>query len=155
MRADLRGAVNLTRAVDLAVLAVLVLAHFHPETAAPIEVIWAAMGAGGSVYAAHAWWRRWAVDRWRQQAGFNGLFALTSRQHWVMRLLGLIVELLILVSGISAMLTPLSIRPEVRLDDLVTTVSVIGIAVASTSGAWYSEWIAERQSEWVQEHPGE
>jgi len=140
--------------VGLALLAVLALGYLQPsEYAEPMETLWAALGACGSVYAAQAWWRRLEMDRWRRRERYNGLFAMACQQHLVLRMLGLIVELLILAGGLAAMLTPPSIRPELRANEVFTTATLIGIGVVSTFAVYFAERQAIAMARYVVVHP--
>jgi|SRR5581483_3621650 len=141
-------------AVGLAVLAVLVLAACAPpDYAEPIEVVWAVMGAGGSVFAFQITRRRWQVNAWRKREAINGLFAISAHGSAVLRTSGLVAEVLILLGGLSAMATPPSIRPELRANDVLTTLTILGIGICLTFSAWYADRQADRQAEYVRQHP--
>lgn len=139
----------------LAVLAVLVFAHWQGDTADPIEVFWACLGGVGGVYGAAVWWRRVQFSRWWHGQSRNGLMGLTVQSHVVLRGLGALSQLLILTSGLTAMTAPASVRRELQINDLVTTVCVIGLGVLSTLACWYAERVAERQVDFILRHPEE
>lgn len=146
---------SVDRVVDIAVLLVLVLAHFTVYTAAPLEILWAASGAGGGVFAAHVLMHRLEVDGWRRMKGYNGLFKLTSRGHIVLRGLALLIQVLITVSGIAAMLTPSSVRADIQVTDMVISVCVLGVGVTSALACWYAEKNCEDQIQWAIDHDPE
>lgn len=129
-------------AVGVAVLAVLILAWAVP-TDDTIEVIWASLGAGGSVYAAHVWKRRRNADEWRKRLRMNGSFALTTQTHATLRGFGVGAELLILISGVGAML---------NWHRFVIIGSLIALAALLTISAWYAERAAERQEQYYLTH---
>lgn len=146
---------GLPAACCVAVLAVLAFAHWHEDTADPIEVFWAILGAGGGVYAAAIWWRRWLVDQWRRKTGTNGWFALTCWGYVVGLGIAFGIELLMFASGLSAMVTPPSIRAEVRANDVFTAWCVIGMGVLCTIGSWFANYMADLQAEYAGKHPEE
>lgn len=141
--------------ICLALLGVLLLAYLESETADRVETGWTMLGAGGTVLGAKIWWHRHAINQWRKRTHRNGLFALIAEQHDMLRLAGLLIELLILGSGISAMATPPSVRPEVRANDQMTALCIILIGVVATYSAWYAERMAELQSAYIHAHPEE
>lgn len=136
-----------------AVLAVLVIWRTEPDTSDGIEVIWAGMGATGSVFAGTVWWRRWLVDQWRRKTGTNGWFALSCMGYLVGLGIALGIELLMLASGLSAMATPPSIRAEVRANDAFTAWCVIGMGALCTIGSWFANYVADLQGEYAGKHP--
>lgn len=132
-------------AVGLAVLVVLVLAYFVPSDDT-VEIVWTLFGAGGSVYAGHVFKRRWDAERWRQRQGMNGLFALTTQAHVMLRGLGFLGQLLILAGGLGAML---------NWHRLVVIGSLIALAAVATFSCWYAERMADRQADYYIRHPEE
>jgi hypothetical protein len=137
--------VNTHIAVILALLAVAVLAYLTP-TDDPSEIIWTSLGAGGAVYAWHVWRRRRAADQWRKQQGMNGLFGLTTQTHAILRGLGFLGQILILISGVGAML---------NWSRLVIIGLIIALAAVATFSCWFAERMAEKQTDYYLKHPAD
>lgn len=140
--------------VLLALFAVLLVAMLNPDTADPGEVFWAGMGSTGLVYAGAVWRLRLDVDRWRRQQGLNGFLALTTGPHVFLRGLGVLGQVLILVSGLAAMLTP-PVQRNLELGYAVIGGCVMLLGVVLWVSSWYAEQIAERQTDYVLKHPEE
>ncbi len=132
-------------AVAFALLGVLALAYLTPSDD-PAEIIWTSLGAGGLVYAWHVWTRRRAADQWRRQQGMNGLFGLVTQAHATLRGLGCLGQLLILLSGVGAML---------NWHRLIIIGLIIGLAAVASFSAWYAERMADKQMDYYLAHPDE
>lgn len=131
--------------VGLAVLGVLILASVVPSDDW-VEVVWTALGAGGSVYAWHVFKRRLAAEQRRKERGINGALALTTQAHVALRGFGLLGELLILSSGLGAML---------NWHRLLIIGAIIALAAVATFSCWYAERMAEKQTSYYLNHPEE
>lgn len=129
--------------VGLALLAVLILAYLVSSDDVA-EVIWTLLGAGGSIYGGHAFKLRLDAERWRQRQGMNGLFALTTQTHAMLRGLGFLGQLLILASGVGAML---------NWNRLIIIGAIIALAAVATFSAWFAERMAEKQTNYYLRHP--
>lgn len=132
--------------VAAAVAAVVVLGVTRPWPPDPVEVIWTTLGAGGTVYAAHVFRRRWLAELWRRRENLNGLIRLIMRGHLVLRGLGFIVQLLMLFAGIGAML---------NWNRLILLWTLIGVAALTSLGSWYAERTAREQELYYRRHPEE
>ncbi len=131
--------------VGLAVLATFALAYLTPSDDLS-EIIWTSLGAGGAVYAWHVWTRRRAADQWRKRQEMNGLFGLVTQAHATLRGLGFLGQLLILLSGVGAML---------NWNRFVIIGLIIGLAAVASFSAWYAERMADRQTDYYLAHPDE
>lgn len=130
--------------VGLAILAVLIIAHLKPTGADAAEIVWTALGAAGAVYGWPVWRHRVAVDRWRKAAKVNGLFAIVSQQHAVLRGTGFWIEVCIAGAGLAAMLN------WSRYLILGLLIAMAGLCTFST---WYAERKAEQASRYLVDHP--
>jgi hypothetical protein len=130
-------------AVGLAVLGVVIIASLKPTGADLVEVVWTSLGAGGSVYAWQIWRRRVAMDRWRKANHVNGLFAITSQQHAVLRGVGFWIQVCIAAAGLGAMF---------NLNRLLIIGLLIAVAGLCTLSAWYAERKAEQASQYIHLH---
>lgn len=139
--------------VGQAVLFVLIIAYFNQDTTEPVELLWTALGAGASAFSWIVVQRRWNVNAWRQHEGINGQFAISTTGSVVLRISGMISSLLIVASGISSMLTPASIRPELKLNDLIVSLCLLGLGCSVTFSAWFANRQADRAADYQRAHP--
>lgn len=114
--------------------------------ASPLEFVWAAMGAGGLVYAADIWKRRMDQKRFLQRTGHDPLGIDQIQAHVVLRGCGVLLQLLVLLSGLSSMQTPPAVRDVVQAHEMMTAYCVIGMGVLVTFSSWYAEHAAHRQA---------
>lgn len=138
-----------------AILAVVIFAYWHQDTTSPIEVLWGAMGAVSTTYSSQVARRRWRVNAWRKREGVNGMFAISAQGSAILRTSGLVQGVLILLSGLAAMTTPASVRPELQINDIITAAAVIGLGIAVTFSAWYADRQAQQAVDYQQLHPEE
>lgn len=141
--------------VAAAVAAVLLFGYVYRETAAPIELLWGAMGAISTTYSSQVARRRWRVNAWRKREGVNGLFAISAQGSAILRTAGLAQGILILIGGLAAMTAPASVRPELQVNDHVTAATVIALGLCVTFSAWYADRQAQQAVEYQQLHPEE
>jgi hypothetical protein len=121
----------------------------HPSTADAIEAIWTCMGTGPGVFALSVWRRRMYQDSFRRKHYPRdvGLRLATQDQVWL-RAAGVFGELLIAISGFSAMLTPPSVRLEVRTNDLIVAWCLIGLGAIIGWSSWFADRSAQAQSDY-------
>lgn len=141
--------------VSAAVAAVMLFGYVHRATTAPIELFWGALGAVAATYSSQVARRRWRLNGWRKAHGINGLFAIIAQGAAIQRTLGLAQGVLILVSGLAAMTTPASVRPDLQFNDHLTAAAVIGLGLCITFSAWYADRLANQAVDYQQLHPEE
>jgi hypothetical protein len=131
-------------AVALAVLAVLALGWLHPHPNDAWATLWASIGAGGGVFAVQFWVHARDVDAARVRDHINGLFQIGCQALLAQAYFGLAIQLLILSSGMLAMVG----GPRWLIISML-----VGIAVVAATASLVCQQKAEQGREWIRRHP--